>query len=476
MFAVTEQLFAAAFLDPTTKGFFYIISTVFLVGLAFRMMPISFFQNISAVVPNILTTLGILGTFLGIAIGLLNFDVSNIDGSVPELLAGLKIAFLTSIFGITASLLLKILQLLVPVGGSKSNTSPESIHATLEGIRDDAKANAKIDHEGIKALRDAIASEGDGSLISQIQKLRTENRDGQKELVGEFRQFAEQMAENNQKALIEALKEVISDFNENLTEQFGENFKELNKAVFKLVEWQENYRIHLEGMEQKIELALNSVDSSKEALQVIQENVSAIPEALKPLPESTRALAEQVGLFEQHLEAISALRGQALEAFPIIENNLQKITTNLADHVSLSIDKTNEALERHTANYKTLEEGFESLQRMSANSQQTFNAELTKALDSVNAQVTATITKHAELIDSNSKAAQKSIDEVWQNTRDQIDSQFKTLDDEMQKELSRAIEAMGQKLAALSEKFVDDYQPLTERLREVVRMAGSARA
>lgn len=92
----------------------------------------------------------------------------------------------------------------------------------------------------------------------------------------------------------------------------------------------------------------------------------------------------------------------------------------------------------------------------------------------MNAQVTSTITKHAELIDNNSKAAQASIDEAWKGTRDHIESQFKTLDNEMQIELSRAIEALGQKLTALSNKFVSDYEPLTNRLRDVVRMAGSA--
>ena len=42
--------------------------------------------------------------------------------------------------------------------------------------------------------------------------------------------------------VIAALKTVIQDFNNNLTEQFGENFKQLNTAVLELVTWQENYK------------------------------------------------------------------------------------------------------------------------------------------------------------------------------------------------------------------------------------------
>lgn len=48
--------------------------------------------------------------------------------------------------------------------------------------------------------------------------------------------------------VINALKEVISDFNDNLLEQFGDNFKQLNVAVLELVKWQENYRQQLEQM------------------------------------------------------------------------------------------------------------------------------------------------------------------------------------------------------------------------------------
>ena len=58
-------------------------------------------------IASIVTIIGVLGTFLGIAIGLYQFDTENIEASVPQLLEGLKIAFLTSIVGIGLSILLK---------------------------------------------------------------------------------------------------------------------------------------------------------------------------------------------------------------------------------------------------------------------------------------------------------------------------------------------------------------------------------
>lgn len=56
--------------------------------------------------PSIVSTLGVLGTFFGITIGLLFFDTKNLDTSIPLLLDGLKTAFFTSLTGMAGSLFL----------------------------------------------------------------------------------------------------------------------------------------------------------------------------------------------------------------------------------------------------------------------------------------------------------------------------------------------------------------------------------
>ena len=52
----------------------------------------------------VLSTLGVLGTFLGITWGLMGFDADNLDNSIPILLGGLKTAFFTSLAGMICSL------------------------------------------------------------------------------------------------------------------------------------------------------------------------------------------------------------------------------------------------------------------------------------------------------------------------------------------------------------------------------------
>ena len=56
--------------------------------------------------PTIISTLGVLFTFVGISWGLYNFNTSNINESIPTLLEGLKTAFFTSIAGMIGSLVL----------------------------------------------------------------------------------------------------------------------------------------------------------------------------------------------------------------------------------------------------------------------------------------------------------------------------------------------------------------------------------
>ena len=56
--------------------------------------------------PTLVSTLGVLGTFWGITKGLMVFDTSNLDQSIPGLLDGLKTAFFTSLAGMMGSMFL----------------------------------------------------------------------------------------------------------------------------------------------------------------------------------------------------------------------------------------------------------------------------------------------------------------------------------------------------------------------------------
>ena len=65
-------------------------------------------SQLAALIPSLLTSLGILGTFIGLMEGLTSVNFSDAQGtmdSIPLLLTGMRFAFATSVAGITCSLL-----------------------------------------------------------------------------------------------------------------------------------------------------------------------------------------------------------------------------------------------------------------------------------------------------------------------------------------------------------------------------------
>ncbi len=454
----------------------YLFSAVIVAWLLFATV-VSFIPSLSsrrfvgglvAITPNSLATLGVLGTFTGILIGLLDFDVERIDESVPSLLAGLKIAFTTSIVGIAASIGFRLVRTIAPTSSSSTETSPEDIHAVLKEIRDDSRRTADASKEQMQQLRNAISSEGDSSLLTQIQKLRTSLQDGQSELIKEFRQFAEHMVENNQKAIVEALEEVIRDFNQNLTEQFGDNFKELNSAVAALVEWQDKYREHVDGLQSRLEAAVSSIEATEKALSKVEEHSANIPPAIEKLEPALSGMNAQSEILRENLDAISQLRDKAIEAFPIIEANLQKVTTDLSASVDDAVAKSQSALVDSQSAFDSISNGYNTLLSSAEEAQGAISKGVSDAMVQMNDSASQQFTRHGELIEAASTEAQKVIQELWASSSDKINQQFSEFDQQMQQELQRSLELLGSNLASLSEKFVSDYGPLTDKLHALV--------
>jgi DNA repair exonuclease SbcCD ATPase subunit len=63
-------------------------------------------RGVVEMMPSLVSTLGVLGTFLGITLGLIYFDTKDLTTSIPMLLDGLKTAFFTSLAGMISSILL----------------------------------------------------------------------------------------------------------------------------------------------------------------------------------------------------------------------------------------------------------------------------------------------------------------------------------------------------------------------------------
>ena len=302
-------------------------------------------------IASIVTVIGVLGTFFGIAIGLFQFDTEDIEASVPQLLNGLKFAFVTSILGIIGSIVLKWSAL----NDRKSQAASEETYTgatvddlagLLHNILAVEQEEGKETRETLRSIEKSLTGDGDSTVLTQLQKLRTTFSDKQDDLIRAFNEFADQMAENNTKALIEALEEVMRDFNAKINEQFGDNFKQLNEAVGRINEWQEQYRQQMNELAAQFQIAAESIEKSRESLEIIAERSSAIVSNSEKLDPILQALQHQIQQLNNHLTAFSALADNARNAFPIIEDRLNQLTNDFSTVVRETINDSHASMDR----------------------------------------------------------------------------------------------------------------------------------
>ncbi len=98
--------------------------------------------------PSFISTLGVLGTFGGITLGLMNFDTGDLNASIPLLLEGLKTAFYTSLAGMIGSLMLSryINSLFDKEEGGVSDIN-QAASEIVKAVREMSEANKNTLHE-----------------------------------------------------------------------------------------------------------------------------------------------------------------------------------------------------------------------------------------------------------------------------------------------------------------------------------------
>ena len=415
---------------------------------------------------------GILGTFMGIVLGLVNFDVDDIQGSIPQLLEGLKFAFTTSIAGMISSILIKLFP--GKDTESRSEATPETIQAELGKINQTLERNNNELRDEFKKL---ISGDNDTSLVNQIKLLKTDlveqlkenkdlNKSGFEELNIQFTQLGEKIAKLSSDAMVEALKQAIVEFNKQLADQLGDNFRQLNEGVKNLLEWQDQYKDTLEKMQDSIGVIIEKLKDATSAIEEISTSLEPIPEIVESIETLFNDAEKSIGLLSTTLESYKDMSEKATDAFPIIENNLTKMTTDLSENVN-KIGAEMEATSR------TFTDSIE-------NNLTKMTKDLSENVNKIGAEMEATSRTFTDSIIENTNQINKTVNDSNVNINAAIEKAAKDsgevitqsmdgLNQGMAAALEGAIEKLGNELASLSRKFVDDYAPLTESITEMIR-------
>jgi hypothetical protein len=373
-------------------------------------------------VPTILTMLGILGTFAGVTAGLLNFDTSNIQGSMPFLISGIRTAFIASLAGVFWAITIKVR------GGIFGVES-------VDGGREGATVDDLVGQ--LASVQQALVGSDDSTILSQLKLGRQDVNDRLDALKRSQLEFMAQMADMNSKALISALEQVIKDFNVKITEQFGDNFKQLNAAVGKLLEWQEKYR------QQLAELVDQQSTTTASMTTATDRYAKVVDDAAK--------FADVANRFQTILGPMESYQA-----------SMQRTTAGLADLITSASNSL-----------PSVEQKIVALTDRVASSARNHEAEVAKVASEISAAFRSATDTVRTTLTTTIESASLQLNAKLEDSSRMLDEQIVKLDRALEKELTESLQGLGKQLAALSTKFVDDYTPLTTQLRNLVRIGGN---
>ena len=600
-------------------------------GIIYLFMAILFFigfRKKERCIPcaNFIATLGMIGTFVGIYLGLQNFNAENITDSIPTLLAGMKTAFMTSLVGMVGSLFLKsinsfrkddedeidknsteellkeilkrdaqqatklnstleklvnysyninnhLIDLYGTISTSVNHTktiadgivrietqqknlstqigeidknlkkvndlnlvsyekiinysydinnylkniassiskeleNAENIAATINSIatqqenietgvtkisngvsnvnRNIENLNLNVEEKGKEVKESLVNIENNQNylqgaidnyvkkvdiniedLINGLNSFAERNDAHNQELIGEFRDFAKTMAENNNKAFIQALNESMKDLNAQLTEQFGENFKELNRAVFKLVEWQENYKDIVIEVTETQKMIFAGMDKMKDDINSFANTgakVVTIAESLNDTIDNTNRQSEELN---RHLTSMAELNRTATELIP----NLITINNRISEDVEIFKNSLTTIVNGVTDSTIELSRMSDEVIKDSKNVTNMYLENINLAVqDTINFLKEINSTLETTGVEITTKTAQQ-ITTLNEELAEELRNNVTNINRSLEVALNESLTSLGTQLATLSNKFVKDYEPLTERLKDIVNIA-----
>ena len=281
----------------------------------------------SGSIQGIATLLGIGGTFIGIIIALAGLEIDNFEESIPQLLNGIYPAFFSSLAGVAFSCWIYL--------------DPKYWKHKAEAIYSDSNINSQILSE-LQTLNSNIVGDSGKSLDAQILQLQDAVTEKQTELKESFDTFAKKMAENN----MNALKEVIEQFNSQLQEQFGENFKQLNEAIGKILTWQDNYKDTLDITNAELRNMLAALESSKQSMKSSANALDVITQSTNSFKENADALKTQLEEMRNNIGGISDFSKELNGAADNIKDNMAAIMEKTLEDLGQNLKGISEALVR----------------------------------------------------------------------------------------------------------------------------------
>ena len=275
------------------------------------------------IAPGIMTSLGILGTFFGIALALQSFDTDpdKMRISISMMLESMKSAFWTSCWGLAFAIGTKCF---LPV-----NPKEEPIGYVDGQI---------INH--LKSIKSAIAENDKPSLEKVLQELREENREKLTQLDGHLNGLANAIRQelvNNLQGLIntiqgvivrelkKSLDELINRIDKTINEKLGQKLDQFNASVDTVRLWQVQHRAQVRELTDAFRNVAAGIQQIKNDCASIPATMDALRSSVAKADEKIEGLDITIADLDTRLQAFADMKEKAEAAFPAIDNKLNEV-------------------------------------------------------------------------------------------------------------------------------------------------------
>ncbi|MCQ3830228.1 MotA/TolQ/ExbB proton channel family protein [Microbulbifer elongatus] len=435
-----RSVFVALSPDAVTEGFLSVMLVLFALALVCRFLrrAVEFVEQ----APGLLTSLGILGTFTGVIIGLFEFSLADIDQSIANLLDGLKTAFITSVCGIGLSIVLRALTRFIPMPG---DNAPQTELADIQ------------------------------QTLQQLQGAMVEGQERQlKQSEAQLAHFSEQVSQ----ALVAQMEQVVTRFNERVENQFGENmtrfgdnFAEFDRMVETLTR---EYKAHEERVEywsEHCDTAVMGLVQVARDLQQIHQQLAEVPQFFEGMQGVNTQAREQMQALNEQLERYRGVSAQMQDVLPHLGERIdqfvqgidvvQQVMTSDMKQSLVSIAKQSELL---GAQIEAVSGAFEKMSSLDADFIQGLVQEsITTHRNGMQELALQQARTHKEMVDALTHVIRKSMGDA----ENSIGKQYQLVERKMEEEVEGVIAAMGQALATISGQFTRDYRQLVAQMQRL---------
>lgn len=318
-------------------------------------------RGILELIPDILSSLGILGTFVGLVLGLREFDPSGYEqmaGSVSPLINGIKVAFITSIYGISLSLAYSFN--LRSEFSSFSDLMEEFLDTYYLKVRPPYEVDSLSRLLGYQRSQEEMREELTSLFVDQMTKSFEQvltpafghMTDGINRIVDSFTQ--------NQARV---MKQVCESMTAQMHEAFDAEFARISQNIAEMKKAQENYVDFMDRSLMRIQQIFNSLQDS------LSRTGEYTSQSLEKLTDSQSEILDQFSRAQQDaLRRLSDTQNEALSQFSAAQdeafriNEEQKATyQEYIRFMYQSIEKFSEVWER---NSQTLQAYSDEISRM----------------------------------------------------------------------------------------------------------------